>query len=92
MKKINYSEITPEKIYRNRRIFLKSLGLSAGSLAISSVPYLNNASAKNRDEAYVLSRYIIEEIKKRSPIWKKEHYENDESEWLKGNPIANEKI
>ena len=31
--------------------------------------------------------YIIEEIKKRSPIWKKEHYENEESEWLKGNPI-----
>ena len=34
----------------------------------------------------------IEEIKKRSPIWKKEHYENEESEWLKGNPITNEKI
>ncbi len=47
---------------------------------------------KHRDQAYVLSRYIIEEIKKRSPIWKKEHYENEESEWLKGNPIANEKI
>ena len=36
---------------------------------------------------YILSRFIIEEIKKRSPIWKKEHYENNESEWLKGNPI-----
>ena len=34
----------------------------------------------------------IEEIKKSSPIWKKEHYENDESEWLKGNPIAYEKV
>jgi molybdopterin synthase catalytic subunit len=40
----------------------------------------------------VLSRYIIEEIKKRSPIWKKEHYENEESEWLKGNPVDNEKV
>jgi molybdopterin synthase catalytic subunit len=40
----------------------------------------------------MLSRYIIEEIKKRSPIWKKEHYKNQESEWLKGNPIQNEKI
>ena len=30
---------------------------------------------------------FIEEIKIRSPIWKKEHYENDESEWLKGSPI-----
>ena len=34
---------------------------------------------------------IIEEIKKRSPIWKKEHYHNDESDWLKGNPIIHEK-
>ena len=33
-----------------------------------------------------------EEIKKRSTIGKKEHYEDEESEWLKGNPIANEKI
>ena len=40
----------------------------------------------------VLSRFIIEEIKKRSPIWKKEHYENEDSAWLKGNPIAKEKI
>ena len=33
----------------------------------------------------------IEEIKKRSPIWKKEHYTNNQSDWLKGNPIVNEK-
>ena len=31
------------------------------------------------------------EIKKRSPIWKKEHYENEDSEWLKGNPIKKNK-
>ena len=42
---------------------------------------------EHRDQAYALSRYIIEEIKKRSPIWKKEHYKNEQSEWLKGNPI-----
>ena len=33
------------------------------------------------------SDYIIEEIKKRTPIWKKEHYTDKESVWLKGNPI-----
>ena len=42
---------------------------------------------KHRDEAYNLSRFIIEEIKKRTPIWKKEHYTNEESEWLKGIKI-----
>ena len=42
---------------------------------------------KHLDEAYNLSRFIIEEIKKRTPIWKKEHYTNEESEWLKGIKI-----
>ena len=42
---------------------------------------------KHRDEAYTLSRFIIEEIKKSTPIWKKEHYVNEESEWLKGVSI-----
>ena len=42
---------------------------------------------KHRDEAYNLSRFIIEEIKKKTPIWKKEHYTNEESEWLKGIKI-----
>jgi len=46
---------------------------------------------KHRDQAYVLSRYIIEEIKKRTPIWKKEHYENETTEWLKGKSLVNEK-
>ncbi|MBO6487941.1 MAG: molybdenum cofactor biosynthesis protein MoaE, partial [Pelagibacteraceae bacterium] len=41
----------------------------------------------HRAEAYIISRYVIEEIKKRSPIWKKEHYKNEDSKWLKGNPI-----
>ena len=35
MKKIKYSEITPEKIYRNRRSFIKSMGLGAGSIALT---------------------------------------------------------
>ena len=33
----------------------------------------------------------LEETKKRSPIWKKEHYQNNETDWLKGNPIQYEK-
>jgi sulfoxide reductase catalytic subunit YedY len=35
MKKIKYSEITPEKVYLNRRSFIKSIGLSAGSAAFN---------------------------------------------------------
>ena len=47
MKKIKYSEITPEKIYNNRRSFIKSLGLGAGSIAMTSLPFVNGALANN---------------------------------------------
>ena len=40
MKKFKYSEITPEKIYNNRRKFLKNLGYGIGGIA-----FANNALA-----------------------------------------------
>ena len=63
-----------------------------GYVGLGETSIIIAVACKHRDETYVLSRYIIEEIKKRSPIWKKEHYKNEQSEWLKGNPIKNEKI
>ena len=50
MKKFKYSEITPEKIYKNRRSFIKSIGLGASSLAISTIPFANKSLANNRDK------------------------------------------
>ena len=50
MKKIRYSEITPEKVYRNRRYFIKSIGLSAASIAMTSVPFIKNAYANNENK------------------------------------------
>jgi molybdopterin synthase catalytic subunit len=58
-----------------------------GYVGLGDISIIIAVACKHRDQAYVLSRYIIEEIKKRSPIWKKEHYKNEESKWLKGNPI-----
>ena len=58
-----------------------------GYVSLGKISIIIAVACKHRDQAYVLSRYIIEEIKKRSPIWKKEHYENEDSKWLKGNPI-----
>ena len=50
MKKIKYSDITPEKIYKNRRSFIKSIGFGASSLAITSIPFMNNALANNENK------------------------------------------
>ena len=84
-----YEEANQKLNIQNKAVFIEH---AKGYLNLGEISIIIAVACKHRDQAYVLSRYIIEEIKKRSPIWKKEHYENDESEWLKGNPIANEKV
>ena len=48
MKKYKQSEITSEKIYKKRREFIKSVGLSVGSASLVSIPFLNNAYSQNK--------------------------------------------
>jgi len=42
-------------------------------------------STGHRAEAYDVSRYIIEEIKKRLPVWKREAYVEGDRAWLPGH-------
>lgn len=56
-----------------------------GRLAIGEVSVAIAIAAPHRGDAYDASRYIIEELKKRVPIWKREGYVDGESEWLRGN-------
>ena len=53
-----------------------------GSLGLSDVAVWVGVSAAHRDEAFRACRYIIDEVKHRLPIWKKEHYENGDSGWV----------
>ena len=80
-----YNEADQKLDIKDKAVFIEH---AKGYLNLGDVSILIAVACKHRDQAYVLSRYIIEEIKKRSPIWKKEHYQNEDSEWLKGNPIS----
>ncbi len=53
-----------------------------GSLAIGDMAVWVGVSSDHRDAAYNASRWIIDEIKLRVPIWKNEHYADGESGWL----------
>ena len=53
-----------------------------GSLAIGDVAVWVGVSAAHRDEAFRACRFIIDEVKHRVPIWKKEHYVNGDSGWV----------
>jgi len=83
-----YNEADQKLEIKDKAVFIEH---AKGFLNLGEISIIIAVACKHRDEAYVLSRYIIEEIKKRSPIWKKEHYQNNDSAWLKGNPIINEK-
>jgi molybdopterin synthase catalytic subunit len=55
-----------------------------GELAIGDVSVAIAASAPHRAETFDAARYVIEEIKRRLPVWKQEHYVGGESQWLEG--------
>lgn len=53
-----------------------------GALAVGELAVWVGVSAAHREEAFRACRYIIDEIKHRLPIWKKEHYLNGDSGWV----------
>ena len=83
-----YNEVDQKLNIKDKSVYIEH---AKGYLNLGEISIIIAVACKHRDQAYVLSRYIIEEVKKRSPIWKKEHYQNNDSAWLKGNPIINEK-
>ena len=83
-----YDETDQKLNIKNKAVFIEH---AKGYLDLGEISIIIAVACKHRDKAYILSRYIIEEIKKRSPIWKKEHYTNNDSNWLEGNPILYEK-
>ena len=83
-----YKEADEKLNIQDKAVFIEH---AKGYLNLGEISIIIAVACKHRDQAYVLSRYIIEEIKKRSPIWKKEHYKDNQSNWLKGNPIVHEK-
>lgn len=53
-----------------------------GDLGLGELAVWVGASAPHRAEAFAACRYIIDEVKHRVPIWKKEHYVDGDSGWV----------
>jgi len=53
-----------------------------GLLAVGEMAVWVGVAAAHRDEAFRACRYVIDEVKHRVPIWKKEHYESGDSGWV----------
>jgi len=72
------------KFDKNASIFLEH---ARGYVPVGEISILIAVSSGHRDEAFKMCRYILEEIKHKSPIWKKEHYDSGKEEWLPGHSL-----
>ena len=53
-----------------------------GDLAIGELAVWVGVTAAHRDAAFAACRYIIDEVKARVPIWKRERYRDGDAGWL----------
>ncbi|HEY5623090.1 MAG TPA: molybdenum cofactor biosynthesis protein MoaE [Gammaproteobacteria bacterium] len=59
-----------------------------GRLEIGDCAVWVGVSAAHRAAAFDACRYIIDELKTRVPIWKKEHYRDGPSGWINAATVA----
>ena len=59
-----------------------------GTLTVGEASVVIAAAHARRDRAYEASRYVIEQLKQRVPIWKREHYVDGTREWVHAGTSA----
>lgn len=62
-----------------------------GRLAVGEASVAIVVASPHRAEAYEASRYVIEELKRRVPVWKREGYADGETGWVPGYAPACER-
>ena len=53
-----------------------------GTLEVGDAAVVVVAAAAHRDAAFDACRYVIDELKRRAPIWKREHYTDGTTGWV----------
>jgi molybdopterin/thiamine biosynthesis adenylyltransferase/molybdopterin synthase catalytic subunit/rhodanese-related sulfurtransferase len=92
VRRLEYEAFEPLAIKEGERIVAEAIAQFGvahaacvhriGALEIGEKAVWVGVTARHRDEAFRACRYIIDEVKHRVPIWKKEHYENGDSGWV----------
>jgi molybdopterin synthase catalytic subunit len=57
--------------------------LNVGDTAVAVV-----AASAHRDDAFLACRYVIEQVKRRVPIWKKEYYADGSVMWVGSGAVG----
>ena len=61
-----------------------------GRLAVGEASVVAAVSSGHREAAFAALRTLVEEMKKRAPVWKQEHYVDGDSAWLPGHALVPE--
>lgn len=59
-----------------------------GVVPVAEASVVVVVSSAHRAPAFEASRWIMDELKRRVPIWKQEHFEDGGAEWVKGQPLV----
>lgn len=59
-----------------------------GRLSIGEMAVFVGVTSGHRDDAFLACRYVIDQLKDRLPIWKKEYYASGDSGWLNTQKIG----
>ncbi len=59
-----------------------------GRLEVGQPSVVVAASSAHRDDAFSATRYLVEQMKLRAPVWKQEHYVDGDSAWLAGHALV----
>lgn len=59
-----------------------------GTLTLGDASVTIAASHPHRGEAFEACRYVIEELKKRLPVWKREHYADGDLAWVENGAAS----
>jgi len=76
------------KFDKSAKIFLEH---AKGYVPVGEISILIAVGVGHRDEAFKICRYILEEVKHQSLIWKKEHYVEGTEGWLPGHSLRPKK-
>jgi len=90
--RLEYEAFAPLAIREGERILAQAcerFGLAharcahrVGQLAIGELAVWVGVAAGHRGEAFEACRHIVDQVKHRVPIWKKEFYEDGDSGWV----------
>jgi molybdopterin synthase catalytic subunit len=75
-----------EEAKRNYPVFDIRCIHRTGLLELGELAVWVGVSAQHRGAAFDACRFVIDEVKARVPIWKKEHYADGESGWICTQP------